>query len=845
MGNLFAAPLEIRLALVLNGGVSLAVWMGGVTHELDLLRRASRGDREESVPEEDRPVFGMWKRYAERANYKVLIDVIAGTSAGGVNGTLLAAAIGRGSQLPDLRATWLKSAALTCDKLLGESPHSLLDGEYFERAIGAEFAKMEDVNDSAEPVTLFVTATALDGAPCKYADGFKGKFDVADHRRLYRFHHDPFEVTYVKGEGDGSWRLKTDSRNDFDDGLGALRLAARASAGFPLAFSPVDEADLLRYRTRPAHRLDPPDEASCVIDGGILNNAPFEPVLEAIADRTVNGRLKRVVVYIVPSSGQEPQQDTDRAPCSDVPLTTIASTSVNYPRESNLRTGTEALSARLSSHTEDLHHQLFMNQRDSPTQVGGPLQTAAGLIFGEYRVRRAGAAVWKARQLMAGATWRRSLKPTPQGKGEEILEGNPLWVPVDPPTLDQPLAANFEEWSWGVSPAERLVWTLTAHLQDRLRYVGDTDAQTSLTSAIQNLSGNARVIRSIEEALDTQIRNSQRGLPSGFVPDDRWVTQRFNELFQELGVRSEVGEQVRQAVEFYLNALPAEGRPSATQVLKECLCAEVLTKAFAPPPQLFDHTPDFHFLRLGPDAASPVFPQGPIAQLTERKLYGIRLNHFGAFVHADWRASDFTWGRLDATHHLLRLLIEDETRQQEAEAEIHEAILDREIGKEQMLKNLQELTLKDSELFNRFLKSDNDDTAANVTKSVLRLLRGWSRSLFLWHALAQDDDIDESARKTILRRLTGSLRDTWWRRVRENPKAALKESIQALKTTALKIAALLLGAAIALGVVATIIVGLVIHFFGVTAGLLAVTVLVLGLGGAGVAAYVKATAPRP
>ncbi|MGW0552598.1 hypothetical protein [Streptomyces altiplanensis] len=32
---------ETRLALVLNGGVSLAVWMGGVTHEIDALRRAS------------------------------------------------------------------------------------------------------------------------------------------------------------------------------------------------------------------------------------------------------------------------------------------------------------------------------------------------------------------------------------------------------------------------------------------------------------------------------------------------------------------------------------------------------------------------------------------------------------------------------------------------------------------------------------------------------------------------------------------------------------------------------------------------------------------------------------
>ena len=31
---------EVRLALVLNGGVSLAIWMGGVVGELDRARRA-------------------------------------------------------------------------------------------------------------------------------------------------------------------------------------------------------------------------------------------------------------------------------------------------------------------------------------------------------------------------------------------------------------------------------------------------------------------------------------------------------------------------------------------------------------------------------------------------------------------------------------------------------------------------------------------------------------------------------------------------------------------------------------------------------------------------------------
>ena len=37
------ARREIRLALVLNGGVSLAIWIGGVVAEIDRARRAGLG----------------------------------------------------------------------------------------------------------------------------------------------------------------------------------------------------------------------------------------------------------------------------------------------------------------------------------------------------------------------------------------------------------------------------------------------------------------------------------------------------------------------------------------------------------------------------------------------------------------------------------------------------------------------------------------------------------------------------------------------------------------------------------------------------------------------------------
>ncbi|MGH3330848.1 MAG: patatin-like phospholipase family protein, partial [Nocardioidaceae bacterium] len=69
---------DLRLAVVLNGGVSLAVWMGGAVHEIDrLTRRAGPGY--------DSLLDHLSIRSARA-------DVITGSSAGGINGALLALA---------------------------------------------------------------------------------------------------------------------------------------------------------------------------------------------------------------------------------------------------------------------------------------------------------------------------------------------------------------------------------------------------------------------------------------------------------------------------------------------------------------------------------------------------------------------------------------------------------------------------------------------------------------------------------------------------------------------------------------------------------------------------------
>ena len=72
---------EIRLALVMNGGVSLAVWMGGVTHELDLIRRATTAGAP-PARDHDSDVADRWKALLQGDDVpdqrRLVIDVIAG-----------------------------------------------------------------------------------------------------------------------------------------------------------------------------------------------------------------------------------------------------------------------------------------------------------------------------------------------------------------------------------------------------------------------------------------------------------------------------------------------------------------------------------------------------------------------------------------------------------------------------------------------------------------------------------------------------------------------------------------------------------------------------------------------
>ncbi|WP_394659628.1 patatin-like phospholipase family protein, partial [uncultured Novosphingobium sp.] len=105
---------ELRIGLVCYGGVSLAVYMHGVTKELWKALQASRafgsGDDE---PGGSMAIYLDLLRALEAKHgvrLRILTDIVAGASAGGINSVFLAQAIHSGQSLEPLTELWLETA---------------------------------------------------------------------------------------------------------------------------------------------------------------------------------------------------------------------------------------------------------------------------------------------------------------------------------------------------------------------------------------------------------------------------------------------------------------------------------------------------------------------------------------------------------------------------------------------------------------------------------------------------------------------------------------------------------------------------------------------------------------
>jgi patatin-related protein len=373
---------ELRIALVCFGGVSLAIYMHGICKEVLKLVRASsalhaipdRADRaaaaffdgfDESDPEYDTEAvyFELLRDIGRDVELRVVVDIVAGASAGGINGTLLARALSHDLPVAAIRDLWLDNADVgvllapearagswskpflkpliwaagatglassITDPEVRKNLSLFMRSRWFKApldgplmsdlmyramiVLGAPKTPGSTLLPSNQSLDLFVTLTDY--------HGYDHPIQIHDPPFIHeRHHHHVLHFAYERDAAGGV-------RSDFDlANAAALAFAARATSSFPGAFPPariaeMDEIVAARAEPWPTRehfiernfqghlRADIDPSAACFIDGSVLNNRPFSEAIAAIQGRPAYRQVDRRLVYIDPSPAMP--EGTDR-----------------------------------------------------------------------------------------------------------------------------------------------------------------------------------------------------------------------------------------------------------------------------------------------------------------------------------------------------------------------------------------------------------------------------------------------------------------------------------------------------------------------------------------------------
>lgn len=411
---------ELRLALVCYGGVSLAVYMHGVTKEVLKLVRASKvlhtvRDRTErqatsyaaQTQGEDRErdteevYFDLLREIGREIDLRILVDVIAGASAGGINGVMLARGIAHDLPPDRLRSLWLDRADVT--DLLAADRRARAWSKWALRpliwlAVKKPLARLVPDQEMRDKLSLFLRSRwfrppfdgtrMLDSMYRGLADMGEPESDEASlmppgHRldlivTVTDFHgylqrlplHDPLEVFEREHRHFFRFRYRRSAegrvKSDFDaDWLPALAFAARSTSSFPSAFPPANLRELDRYlrqreiewpgRLKFLHRafarhreagIDP--NRTAFVDGSVLINKPFGEAIRAIVGRPAVREVDRRIVYIDPHPSAPHRERRSELPgffsmlrgsLSDIPRNEPIRDDIAWVHEFNQRVG--------------------------------------------------------------------------------------------------------------------------------------------------------------------------------------------------------------------------------------------------------------------------------------------------------------------------------------------------------------------------------------------------------------------------------------------------------------------------------------------------------------------------
>lgn len=414
-------PRELRLAVAMRGGVSLAVWMGGACQEIEALRRSAG-------PQPSQAASKIYRALLDRADYnKVVVDVLAGTSAGGLNAVLLSCALLYDMPFDShVRDLWLRVADILrlCRPADDRDPQSLLQGDavFYQDLMGNLRTLLKDKLEPRQPdheqdrleqvrrsrVDLILTCTLLQPAPEDFHQPIGDPITDARSRAYFRFRNlEQGAVSDFDPPDEG-----TGVRGDPWEPVRRLAYAGRSTSSYPGAFEPAtiwaapdDDRSQVPGGGEPHPRnmhgvfsesvaRRPTSEEAVpahVIDGGVLDNIPIAWAIRSIAAARANRPVDRWLLYLqpVPPSAPLPLKPDpkDRGRLLRLVPVTVKAHSIKLGSESLLEDVDEL---RRYATAAGQRRRVADALATTPLDLDGLLSKArAALATGGYRTRQA------------------------------------------------------------------------------------------------------------------------------------------------------------------------------------------------------------------------------------------------------------------------------------------------------------------------------------------------------------------------------------------------------------------------------------------------------------------------
>jgi len=772
---------ELRLALVCYGGVSLAVYMHGLAQELHRLVIAS-------TPGKHAPDGTTQAIYRELLDdlavqdgvrTRVVIDIISGTSAGGINGVSLARALAQDGELTPVRDLWLEHADITTllreeyrrlaadvlpaigdvvpgvanIRIPGVETRSRNVLEKGRHALRAAFGLRRDVAGVAKAGSVlhgdqlsYLIADGLrDISPD--GDGAGATLMPAGHQldlfvtmtdRFGYAQHVPLGNEYVTEMANRHFNTFTrnEQRNDFTaDAVDMLGFSGRATSSFPGAFEPISmdafaddvgkapapsgrgiswpptqvEHFYRVYALRLAESMTPPgsDEERAIrlrtfVDGGVLDNYPFDHAIDEIRRRPAGRQTRRWLLYLEPDPMRRPDDELHvdvEQPSIRTMLSALKAAGSDIPLQEPICDQVTRLESM-----NDAARRLQDAIASTPLPSGpADTQTPAYVAYMSWRLETV-------KDGLTDAICRVRFFPTETNQATAVSVVVDRWVRAHYPlSTDRrgglnPAAVDFltgldigrerrrlrflvdavielypprgKEAPAGAPPRQEL------DAAKRLLYAGIRELDLTLDAATRDAVIRKRLAELFPDSISRDLlgpADDARGIGT-ITPSTRDALVDGPELAEALElVRTRLvaglggrtfDAHAREVFQRLIDMAGGWGDDVIADLTARFEWFDQWDMALYPV-RYANNVGEQDIVgiaRMSPRDASLLAPRegkSAIRSFYEHKLKGTAFGHFGAFLEAGWRQNDYLWGRLDAAERLVRIVVNDPQKETE------------------------------------------------------------------------------------------------------------------------------------------------------------------------------------